>query len=139
MRGAKAAAKEEAPPSVLVAFAKAYQDTDSKVEGLEQQLKEAKASRDSAEKKLVDEMITQQVKSFKADGLGGFRVQAVVYPNVKDREALSSYVKEQKLDWLFTVSIHGQKLRSFVKELMEQGKQIPPGIEPYIATEIRRY
>lgn len=127
------------PPSILIRFAKAYTDADAKVAEVEEQLKAAKAFRDKKEKALVDEMITQQVKSFKTENHGGFRTQAVVYPNVKDREAFTEYVVKQKLKWLYTNSINGQKLRSFVKELIEQGKPIPPGIEPYTTTEIRQY
>ena len=129
----------KAPPSILVRLAKAYKDIDMRVAEIEEQLKKTKASRAAAEKKLVDEMITQQVKSFKTDSLGGFRTQACVYPNVIDREILNAYVKKKKLTWLYTMSIHGGKFRAFVKELMEQGKKIPPGIEPYTCTEIRQY
>ena len=127
------------PPSILIRLARSFNEADANVERIEEQLKSAKKVRAAKERALVDEMITQQVKSFKTNAFGGFRTQAVVYPNVKDKELLTSYIKKKKLDWLYTTSVHGQKLRSFVKELMEQGKPIPPGIEPYTTTEIRRY
>lgn len=127
------------PPSILVRFAKALTDAENEVTRIEEELKKAKVKRDIKEKALVEEMITQQVKSFKTDAFGGFRTQAVVYPNVKDREAFTEYVVKKKLKWLYTNSINGQKLRSFVKELIEQGKPIPPGIEPYTTTEIRTF
>lgn len=129
----------EVPPSILVKLAREYTVSDTIVGQTEIKLKEVKVKRAIAEKKLVDEMTTQQVKSFKTDRLGGFRTQVMVYPNVKDREVLLAYIKKRKLQWLFTTSIHGQKLRSFVTELMEQSKPIPPGIEPFTKTEIRRY
>lgn len=128
-----------APPSILVQLAAAYTRAEAEVDNIKQTLKNAEVRRDIAEKKLTEEMITQQVKSFKANGLGGFRTQAVVYPNVKDREAFNAYIKKKKLTWLYTMSVNGQKLRAFTKELLEQGKPIPPGIEPYTTTEIRRY
>ena len=126
-------------PSILTKFARAFSDAEAFVEKKTEELKKAKAASAVLEKKLVDEMITQQLKSFKTDRDGGFRTQAVVYPNVKDREALEEYVKKKKLQWLLTKSINGQKLRSFITELMEQGKPIPPGVEPFTTTEIRRY
>ena len=128
-----------APPSILTKFAKEFADAEANVEAIEAKLKDAKAFSAAVEKKLVEEMITQQVKSFKTDSNGGFRTQAVVYPNVKDREALTAWVKKKKLTWLYTTSVNGTKLKSFIKELLEQGKAIPPGIEPYTTTEIRRY
>ena len=127
------------PPSILTKLSKAFSDAEMEVEKIEARLKEAKAFSLAAEKKLVEEMITQQVKSFKTDDNGGFRTQAVVYPNVKDREALTAWVKKKKLTWLYTTSVNGTKLKSFIKELLEQSKPIPPGIEPYTTTEIRRY
>ena len=131
--------EEKNPPSILIKFATAFTQAEAVVDKLTEDLKTAKAFSALKEKALVDEMITQQVKSFKTDLFGGFRTQAVVYPNVKDREALTAYVVKKKLKWLYTNSINGQKLRSYIKELIEQGKTIPPGIEPYTTTEIRRY
>ena len=128
------------PPSILMRLARQYASEEANVEVVEERLKDAKRKRSTAEKKLTEEMITQRVKAFKTEDVGGFRTQAVVYPNIRDREALNAYVKKRKtLAWLFTMSINGAKLKSFVKELMEQGKPIPPGIEPYVTTEIRRY
>jgi len=126
-------------PTALVNLAKEYSAADKVVEQLDEKLKEAKRVLAAAEKRLVDQMVTEGMKAFRTDGIGGFRTQVMVYPNVTDRELLNSYVKKKKLSWLFTVSIHGTKLRSYVKELMENGKPVPPGIEPYMATEIRRF
>src|SRR3990167_3905631 len=130
-----------APPSSLVKIAKELVLASNRVEELTETLKSAKAQEADIENKLVDQMVTEQVKAFKADGLGGFRTQAVVYPNVVDREALNAYVQKNKktLGFLYSVSVNGTKLRSFVKELIEQKKKIPPGIEPYTTTEIRRF
>lgn len=135
----KESAMVEAPPASLVALAREMVGAEKVVEDLNLKLKEAKAQAEIAEKKLVDEMITQEVKAFKTEDMGGFRAQAVVYPNVTDREALNAFVKKKKLDWLFTIAVNGQKLKSYVKELMENGKKIPPGIEPYTATVIRHF
>lgn len=130
-----------APPTVLIRLARQFAAAQNEVEVAEKQLKDLKAKTAIIEKKFVDEMVTQQMRSFKTDDLGGFRTQAVVYPNVTDRDALNTYVERNKkrLAFLYTVSVHGGKLKSFVKELMENGKPIPPGIEPYMATVIRRF
>ena len=127
------------PPSILIRLAQAFATARAEVEMQEDGLKKAKAYAAVQEKKLVEEMITQRIKTFKTDTIGGFRTQPVCYPNVVDREALDAYVKKKKLGWLLTKSINGGKLRAFVTELMEQSKPIPPGIEPYTTTEIRRY
>lgn len=132
-------AVNEAPPSVLVSLAKELNKASTEVEVQDAKLKKLKAVEAAIEKKLVDEMLTQQVRSFRTD-FGGFRSEAVVYPNVTDKEILAAYVKKnKKLSFLYSVSVHGGKLRSYVKELLQQGKKIPPGIEPFTMTEIRRF
>ncbi len=129
-----------APPSILVSLAKDLAMKSEQVEQAEETLKSLKAQETAIEKKLSDEMITQEVKSFKLDGLGGFRTQACMYPNVTDREALMAAVAGNK-DWrgLIKESINGNTLKSFIKELSEQGKKLPPGVEPYTQMEIRRF
>lgn len=136
---ARASAVEAAPPSALVTLAKKFNEADAYVVELEEQVKVAKQRRATAEKKLVDEMITQQIPSFRTP-FGGFRSEAVVYPNVINREALNEYVeKNKKLKFLYTIAVNGQKLKSYVKELLQQGEEIPPGIEPFTANVIRRF
>ena len=130
----------DSPPSALVSLAKAFNQADRDVEELEQKVSVAKARRAAAEKKLVDEMVTQSIQSFRTP-FGGFRSEAVVYPNVRDKEAFEAYVakNKKKLGFLFTMHVHGGKLRSYVKELMVNGDPIPSGIEPYTTSVIRRF
>ena len=129
-----------APSSALVGLAKRYVDASNAVDAAEEVLKRLKVTKEIAEKKLADEMTTQDVKSFKSDALGGFRQFVEVYPNVTDREVLNAYVKKRKsLEFLYTVSINGTKLRSFCRELMANSKPIPPGIDPFLKTVVRRY
>lgn len=130
----------EAPTSVLTTMAKAYVAADAAVEKAEEQLKALKKTRDIAETKLAEQMVTEDMKSFRTNDFGGFRTHIEVYPNVVDREALNAYVKKtKKLEFLYTVSVNGTKLKSYVKELMEASKPIPPGIDPYLKTAIRRF
>lgn len=130
----------EAPTTALTNLARRFVDASNAVDIAEEQLKKLKVVREIAEKKLADQMTTEQVKSFKTDQFGGFRQQVEVYPNVTDREVLNAYVKKRKsLEFLYTVSINGTKLRSFCRELMENSKPIPPGIDPFLKTVVRRY
>lgn len=127
------------PPTALVNLARSFDAADKEVELLEEKLKEAKKKRSMFESKLVEEMITQQVQSFRSPNFGGFRQQICVYPNVKDKEVLGAWVRKKKLTFLYTTAIHGQKLKAFVKERMENGESVPPGVEPFLKTEIRRF
>lgn len=135
-----AGATVEAPTSVLVSLAKSFVDANQRVDEAEELLKGLKKTREIAEARLADQMITEAVKSFKTTEFGGFRTQVEVYPNVTDREVLNAYVKKtKKLEFLYSVSVNGTKLKSYVKELMTANRPIPPGIDPFLKTVIRRF
>ena len=128
------------PTSALTNLAKRYVEASSAVESAEEALKKLKVLKEIAEKKLSDQMITEDIKSFKTNDFGGFRRQVAVYPNVVDRDTLNAWVKKRKsLEFLFTVAINGTKLKSYVQELMENSKPIPPGIDPYMRNVVRRF
>lgn len=121
-----------------VAFIKEKEELD--------RIKKAKSAQEEkvkdSQRKFVEAMKDEGVKSFRLDKLGGFRTQVEVYVNVtKDGKVeLQAFVKKRKaLKFLWTTTINGSKLKSWVKELMEQGKKLPPGIDPYQETQIRRY
>lgn len=128
-----------APPSVLVKLASAFVEAGKRVEEAETALKKLKIFREMAEKKLADQMQTEEMKSFRTEQFGGFNVQVAVYPGVKDKEALGKWVKSKKLTWLYTTQVHGGKLKAFVRELLEKGKPLPPGVDAYMAPVIRRF
>lgn len=135
--GKKSIAVNEAPPSALVRLAKTFIEATVIVDDLDEKLKIAKSRRLTAEKKLADEMVTHQIALFKTP-LGRFRTEPVCYPNVVDRDALEEYANSRKdLKFLLTKSVHGGKLRSYVTECLEQGKEIPPGIDPYTQIVVR--
>lgn len=128
------------PTSALTNLARKFVEASNAVEAAEESLKKLKATREIAEKKLTDQMVTEDIKSFKTNDFGGFRWQIAVYPNVIDRDALNAYVKKRKsLEFLFTVAINGTRLKSYVQELMENSKPIPPGIDPFMKNVVRRF
>ena len=63
-------------------MAQAYDAADKAVDQAELALKALKQKRDFAEKKLVDQMVTEGIPSFRTDGFGGFRQEVCVYPRV---------------------------------------------------------
>lgn len=138
---AKSPAVEAAPPSALVRLATLFNQADEAVEESKKKLSEAQIRKIVAEKKLVEEMITQSIRAFRTP-FGGFRSEATVRPNVKaeDKEKMQQYVKRHKsLAFLYTVSIHGGKFKTWVKECLEQGKELPEFIDPGPVTVIRRF
>jgi hypothetical protein len=125
--------------AVLVNLAKAYTAATAAVDKADEELKKLKKIQTAAELKLADHMMTEGLQSFRADGLGGFRTKVEVYPSVKDRPLFEDFVRKNKLDFLFTTAIHGQKFKSYVRELVENGKPVPTGVDTFMKTVIRRF
>jgi hypothetical protein len=55
-------------------------------------------------------------------------------PNVKNREELYKWIKQEKLIDLLTINY--QTLASLVKQLLLEGKPIPPGVEVYMKQKL---
>ena len=132
--------KEEARPAPrpLVRMAAAYAEADAAVDAADARLKDAKLARSRAEKRLVDTMTTEEIQNFRADNLGLFYSEVCVYANVKDKDALHAWLRRRRMKDMFSVSVHGSRLRALTKELLADGKAPPAGVEPFIQTEIRR-
>lgn len=133
--------KEEGKASrVLKKYAKKWISVLEELEEAEKERKKAEAKKRDVQRQFADAMMGEGISSFKIEGLGGFRTQVEVYPNIKNKELVASYIKKRKtLKFLYSVRIDGNRFKCWIKELMEQGKPIPPGIDPYKETQIRRY
>ena len=127
-------------PTSLLSLAKKLLEVDARVEEAQEALTKANIAYEVAEKKLVDQMITENVRAFRTTNHGLFYSQVKAYPRIVDKDALETYVKKhkKKLGFLYTVSINGNKLGAYVREAMQQNKPIPPGLDPYLKTVIRR-
>jgi len=126
-------------PAALVNLAKAYTAATAAVDKAEEELKKLKKVQTAAELKLADHMVTEGLQSFRADGFGGFRTQVEVYPSIKDKIVFEEHVKKNKLDFLYTTSIQGQKFKGYIRELVGDGKPVPPGVDTFMKTVIRRF
>ena len=127
----------ENAPKVLINLARAYREADKAVDDLDAKRKEAERVRYFAEKRLLDQMVTEEIKSFKVEGLGGFRKEVKAYPNIVDRLAMEKWIKRHKdARSLFTMSVHAGKLKTFVRERLENGETIPDGVETFMKPKI---
>jgi hypothetical protein len=68
---------------------------------------------------------------------GTFSIRDSPYPQVKDRVAYLKWIREQDLEDLLTVNY--QTTAGMVKDRIEKGEEIPPGIEVFVKTSIACY
>lgn len=125
---------------VLVTHAKRFIKAKEELDGCKKKKSAAEEKLKRVQKDFAEAMKSEQVRSFKNDKLGGFRTQIELYPNNKKDGVFEKWVKRRKsLKFLWTTNVNGSKLKAWVKELKEQGKPLPPGLDPYEETQIRRY
>lgn len=107
---------------------------DEKAE-LEKQIKEINTKLEACSQILVERLEEDGITSFKTD-LGTFYIKDEPYSSVSDRPAFYSWVRENKLEDLFT--IHYQTMSGMVKERLENGEELPPGISVFMKSSIQR-
>lgn len=105
------------------------------VEKLEEELAQNKEKLDKAQSELHEYLIQQGAsKTAKYDGLGSYAIkEPSLYASClkENEEMLFDFVKSQDRTDLIKPQIHHRSLASFVKELKEEGKEIPEFIKVY--------
>ena len=136
VRDKDVAAKTSTP---LIAAARKLMAADDVLAAAKKAVTRANIAYDLAEKQLVDQMVVENVRAFRTANHGLFYSQIRVFPNIVNKEELEKFVKKhKKTHFLWTTSINSAKLGSYLRELMENSKAIPPGVDPVLKTVIRR-
>lgn len=83
---------------------------------------------------ILDRLENDGETSFKIEDGTNTYIQDDVYVSVKDKEALYKWVRENKLEDLFTINY--QTLSSMIKTKVIDGEEIPPGVETFFKSKI---
>ena len=89
---------------------------------------------EAMQQELVDLLESQDFTSLKLSNGVSISIKDDVYCSVKDRAAFNKWVRDEGLEDLFTVNY--QTMSSMVKNFLIEGKDVPPGIEPYFKQSI---
>lgn len=84
------------------------------------------------------------IKAMEADGTNMFRLDSgeslsikdEPYTSVEDKPAFMKWLHETEQDDL--LSVHYQTMNSMVKERLESGRNVPPGLKVFIKQSITR-
>ena len=118
----------------LVKLAKEYMAAKNHKDEIEDVLSVINQNLEAINQILVDKMEDENMHSFKAeDGTTIFQKTAV-YPKVVDKEVAFAWIKKNKQEHL--LSIQHMSLKSFCTELLEQGNDLPEGVECYLKTAV---
>lgn len=76
-------------------------------------------------------LIENQTRSIVVEELGRCQYAQTNYFNVKDRDALHQFLRENQAESLIKETVHGQSLKAYCKERLEQNLPLPTGVETY--------
>ena len=116
-----------------------YKLAKDDLERLEDESKKAKERFDQAQAKLVEELQTKGAsKTAKYDGIGTISLmKPLVGARSTNEDALFEYLKQIGRDDLIKPTVHHKTLSSFVKEALEEGKDLPDFIEYWFKPSTR--
>ena len=101
---------------------------------IEEKLSDVNQELEALSQLLIDKMEDEDMHSFKAeDGTTIFQKTAV-YPKVVDKEVAFAWIKKNKQEHL--LSIQHMSLKAFCKDLLEQGNELPGGVECFLKTTV---
>ena len=116
-----------------------YKLAKDEVERLSDESEKAKDRFDKAQAKLVEELQGKGAsQTAKYDGIGRITIlKPVVGARSENEDVLFDYLKQIGRDDLIKATVHHKTLSSFVKEMLETGKDIPDFIEYWFKPSTR--
>lgn len=128
-------------------IAKQYTLLRNDLSDLEARVKTLKTTINAVENKLIEQMIIQDLQSFKSP-TGTFSLRSQFYANFgskeKDPEGYEenrgyfyTWLRKSKdFDLVVRQALTNNTIRGFVQDLLEAGKPMPPGVKGYSETVI---
>jgi hypothetical protein len=111
--------------------------TDTK-KNLAELVKATNAAIESTSESMLAIMDSKEMTQVRFEGLGLFFVQGSTFPKVEGKEQFHEWLKANGQGDLIKEEVHSQTLRAFVKNLLEEGKALPPGVTPgHTVREVR--
>lgn len=116
-----------------------YKLAKDEVDRLDDESKKAKDRFEKAQAKLVEELQSKGAsQTAKYDGVGRITIlKPLVGARSENEDVLFEYLKKIGRDDLMKLTVHHKTLSSFVKEMLENGKEIPDFIEYWFKPSTR--
>ncbi len=115
---------------------KAFYEARNTVNALEAQLDEAKRALNDINIEITDEFIDKEIQNMTVNGIGRFSLRVTEIPKIEDEVACKTWLRD-KGDLENVLAFHAGKFRSYYKNLVEVGEELPPGVDVFIKKEVR--
>lgn len=118
----------------IAALAERFSQARIEKEDLEKLLKDVNERLDSIENNLVDLMESSDLTALKTSEGHHLSLRGACYPTVKDKDTFRSWVVENGFEDALTM--HHSTLKALCKELLEEAKPLPDGVEAFMKSRI---
>lgn len=103
-------------------------------EDLERQLKDINERLTSIEDNLVDLMESSELTALKTEAGHHLSLRGSCYPTVADKPAFMGWIESN--GYHDALTMHHSTLKSLCKELLEEAKPLPDGVEAFMKSRI---
>lgn len=118
----------------LAEIAAAYDAAREEKEALDEELSRKNVTLEALKRVLVGALENAQLTQIRTARYS-FSTSVEPYPTVKNKPALREWAGENMSD---SLAIPWQTLKSVVKNALENGEEVPPGVEIFVATNLTR-
>lgn len=102
---------------------------------LEEQVRDYNVHLEALSQLLVETLEASQLQNIKLLTGESVHVHTEAYPTIQDKVLLMAWIHNSGLEELLTLNF--RTMQSLVRERLQQGKELPPGIAAYLKTSAR--
>lgn len=79
---------------------------------------------------------SHRIQNMTIEGIGNFYLNRTLYPQIEDAEKCHAWLKERG-DFDSLLSFNTNKFKSYYKQKMEMGEELPEGVTQFFKVEVR--
>lgn len=139
---AEKAAESAGSDEDLIKLAEEFALLDMRIKDDEQELKQLKQRREELRKIAIPErmralgMVVNNKGGF-SFSLGKIHLETRLYSSIEDKDKAFEWLRNNNHDDLITETVSGSSMSALVRELREDGGELPPGVAAYEETAVK--
>lgn len=139
---AEMAAQKASDDRDLMELAEEFALLVERIKDDEEQLKQLKRRKEELRKQIIPDrmralgMIINNRGSF-SFSLGKIHLETRTYTSIEDKDKAFEWLRSHQLEELITETVSGSAMSALVRELREDGGDLPPGVAAYEETAVK--
>lgn len=105
-------------------------------EGLKAELESLQLELECLNQDVTEYFEAHRIQMIHLEGIGKFYLNRTLCPSIEDVEKCHTWLKERGL-YEMLLSFNTNKFKGFYKERLENGEELPEGVNQYFKTDVR--